>query len=218
VKRKDEVLNLLTPSHWRRWATSPLGLLRKRVDRVGARVVARLELWLVRHSIGALRISMGAVFFGFGVLKFFPDVSPAQRLTTEIMNMLSFGLVPASVSIVLVASLECAIGLCLLTGRWLRIGVWLLGLEVVGILLPLVLVPGELFSGPSHAPNLKGQYVLKDVVLAGAAMVIAATMRGGHLVEGSAARSAQREDKPHEDRARALAGRQERSAGASRAA
>jgi len=208
MKPKHELLNLLTPSRWRRWAPPPLGLLRKRVDRVGARALARLELWLVRHSIGALRISMGAVFFGFGVIKFFPGMSPAQSLATETVKMLSFGLVPASVSIVLVASLECAIGLCLLTGRWLRIGVWLLGLQVIGILLPLVLVPGELFTGPSHAPNLKGQYVLKDVVLVAAAMVIAATLRGGRLVEGSAARRAQREDKPRVDRAQAHSGSQ----------
>lgn len=33
---------------------------------------------LVRHSLTALRLAIGAVFLGFGVLKFFPGVSPRR--------------------------------------------------------------------------------------------------------------------------------------------
>jgi putative oxidoreductase len=145
------------------------------------RVDASINRWLVRYSIRLLRVSLGAVFLGFGVLKFFPNVSPAQSITTQTLAVMSFGLVPASVSLIFVASLECAIGLCFLTGKFLRIAVWLLLLELIGILSPLVLLPQELFTGPFHAPNLLGQYVLKDVILAGAGMVIAATLRKAPL-------------------------------------
>ena len=41
---------------------------------------AAIHRWLMRYSIIALRISMGAVYFGFGILKYFPGVSPAQDL------------------------------------------------------------------------------------------------------------------------------------------
>ena len=55
----------------------------------------------------------------------------------------------------------------------------------VGILSPLVLLPERLFAGPYGAPTLEGQYVLKDVILVAAGMVIAAvTFRGGRLVRG----------------------------------
>lgn len=145
------------------------------------RVDASLNRWLVRHSIAVLRISLGAVFLGFGVLKFFPHVSPAQSIATQTVEMIDFGFVPASIFIVLIATLECAIGLCFITGKFLRIAVWLLLFELIGILSPLVLLPSELFTGPFHAPNLLGQYVLKDVVLAGAGMVITATLRRGGL-------------------------------------
>ncbi|MBV8822198.1 MAG: DoxX family protein [Ktedonobacteraceae bacterium] len=145
------------------------------------KIDASINRWLVRYSVILLRISMGAVFFGFGVLKFFPNVSPAQSIATHTLSVMSFGLLPASVSIVFVASLECAIGLCFLTGKFLRIAVWLLLFELIGILSPLVLLPGELFTGPFHAPNLLGQYVLKDVILAGAGMVIAANLRKASL-------------------------------------
>ena len=96
---------------------------------------------------------------------------------------MSFGLVPGGVSIVGIATLECFIGLCFLAGKWMRLAVWLLALELIGILSPIVLLPGRLFSGPHHAPTLEGQYVIKDVVLAAAAMVIAAgSFRGGRLI------------------------------------
>ncbi len=67
----------------------------------------------------------------------------------------------------------------------MRLAIWLLGIEFIGILAPLALLPARLFAGPYDAPTLEGQYVLKDVILAGAGMVIAAaTFRGGRLVRG----------------------------------
>jgi putative oxidoreductase len=138
---------------------------------------------LVEHSIGLLRVAVGAVFLGFGVLKYFPGVSPAQNLSEATTHLLLLGLVPGGVALVGIATLECFIGLCLLANRWMRLAVWLLAIEFVGILAPLVLLPGRLFSGPHNAPTLEGQYVLKDLILVAAALVIAAgTFRGGQLV------------------------------------
>lgn len=137
----------------------------------------------VAHSVAVLRVAVGLVFFGFGVLKYFPGVSPAQSITEATTHILFFGLIPGRVSMVIVATLECVIGLSLIAGRPMRVAIWLLATEFVGILSPLVLLPARLFSGPDHAPTLEGQYVLKDIILVGAAMVIAAaTFRGGRLV------------------------------------
>jgi len=142
-----------------------------------------LHRQLVRHSVAALRLAVGAVFLTFGALKFLPNVSPAQDLATTTTDVLSFGLVPASIALVAIAALECFIGVCFLLNRWMRLAIWLLAVQLVGILAPLVLLTGRLFAGPNGAPTLEGQYVLKDVVLVGAAMVIAAgTFRGGHMV------------------------------------
>jgi len=139
----------------------------------------------VAHSVAVLRVAIGAVFLGFGVLKYFPGVSPAQGLAQATTHILFVGLVPGQVAIVGIATLECFIGAALIAGRPMRLALWLLAAEFVGILSPLVLLTGRLFSGPHHAPTLEGQYVLKDVILVGAAMVIAAaTFRGGRLVRG----------------------------------
>jgi putative oxidoreductase len=138
---------------------------------------------LVRHGIAALRITVGAVFLGFGVLKYFPGVSPAEGLAAKTTELLTFGVVPWRAGLVAVATLECFIGICLLANRWMRLTAWLLAAELVGILAPVVLLTGRLFSGPHHAPTLEGQYVLKDIILVAAGMVIAAgTFRGGRLV------------------------------------
>lgn len=142
-----------------------------------------LHAVLVRHSVTALRIAVGAVFLGFGVLKFFPGVSPAQGLAIKTIDLLTFGLLPWRVGIVGIATLECFIGICLLANRWMRLAAWLLAIELVGILAPIFLLTGRLFSGPHHAPTLEGQYVLKDVILVAAGMVIVAgTFRGGRMV------------------------------------
>lgn len=148
------------------------------------RADVRLTHWLVRHSVALLRIALGGVFLGFGLLKFLPGLSPAEDLAVRTMGVLTFGLVPVSAARVLLAVLECTIGLCFVTGKFLLIGVWILGLQLLGALSPLLLFTGEMFSGTHHAPSLEGQYVIKDVVLASAGLVLAATLRGGRLVTG----------------------------------
>ncbi len=143
---------------------------------------------LVLHSIAALRIAVGMIFLGFGVLKFFPGVSPAEDITKATTHILFLGLVPGGVAMVMIATLECVIGICLLANRGMRLAIWLLAIEFVGILSPVVLLPGRLFAGPHHAPTLEGQYVLKDIILVAAALVIAAgCFRGGRLVRGDLA-------------------------------
>lgn len=145
---------------------------------------------LVAHSIAALRIAVGLIFLGFGVLKFFPGVSPAEDITRATTHILFLGLVPGGVAMVMIATLECVIGICLLANRGMRLAIWLLAIEFVGILSPLVLLPGRLFAGPHHAPTLEGQYVLKDIILVAAALVIAAgSFRGGRMVRGDLAPS-----------------------------
>jgi uncharacterized membrane protein YphA (DoxX/SURF4 family) len=142
----------------------------------------------MRYSITALRISLGAVLLGFGILKYFPGVSPAEGIVLATTHLLSLGLVPAvvpsGVAVALVGTLECAIGVLLLSGRWLRLAMVLLPIQLAGIISPAVLLPGRLFAGPHHMPTLEGQYVLKDVILVAAAMVIATTVRGGALADG----------------------------------
>lgn len=148
-------------------------------------VESACERWLIAYSIAILRVSVGAVFLAFGVLKFFPGVSPAQGLVERTTDILTFGLVPGAVALVLVATLESVIGLLLISGRGMRGAIYLLSVQLVGILSPLVLLPGRMFHGPHGAPTLEGQYVLKDIIIVGAALVLASTLGGARLKRGS---------------------------------
>lgn len=148
---------------------------------------AAAHRWLMSYSITALRISMGAVYFAFGILKYFPGVSPAQDLALATTHLLSFGLVPAvvpeGVTMALIATLECAIGVLLIAGRWLRLAICMLAVQLAGILSPAALLAGRMFAGPHNMPTLEGQYVLKDVILVAAAMVIATTVRSRTITD-----------------------------------
>ncbi|HEY5261122.1 MAG TPA: DoxX family protein [Solirubrobacteraceae bacterium] len=157
----------------------------------------RIHHQLVLHSITALRIAVGAIFLGFGILKYFPGVSPAQSIVEATTHILFLGVIPGDVAIKMIATLECFIGICLLLNRWMRLAVWLLAIEFVGILAPIFLLSGRLFTGPHHAPNLLGQYCLKDIILVTAALVIVAgTFRGGRLVRSDAAPTDHAQDEP----------------------
>ena len=145
--------------------------MREMFDRFD-RLDTSLNRWLVAHSIALLRVSLGLVFLTFGALKFFPGLSPIEGLATRTTTALTFGLVPPSVGLVMIAALEVTIGLCFVTGRYLRVGVCLMGAQLIGSMSPLVLFTGELFSGLLHAPTLVAQYILKDVVLVAVGMVL----------------------------------------------
>ncbi len=121
-------------------------------------------------------------FLAFGLLKFFPGLSQIEDLATRTTEALSFGLVSGREAMVVIATLECLIGLSFITGRFLRVGGWLLGAQMLGAMSPLVLFPGELFPGSLHAPTLAAQYIIKDVVLVVASMVIASSWTSARIV------------------------------------
>jgi uncharacterized membrane protein YphA (DoxX/SURF4 family) len=138
--------------------------------------------WSARYSLPFLRIGMGIVFLWFGALKFFPGLSPAAGLAVHTIDVLTFGLIPGNISLILLATLETAIGLGFLTGRYMRLTLGLLIFQMAGTLAPLALFPGEAFMHFPYAPTLEGQYIIKNLVLIGAGWVIGSTVRGGRIV------------------------------------
>ncbi len=146
------------------------------------RLDTRINRWLVAYSILLLRIGMGIIFLGFGVLKFFPGISPIESLATRTTTVLTLGVFAGHGAMDFVAALECIIGICFISGRFLRVGVWLMAAQMIGAMSPLLIYPGELFPGPLHAPTLAAQYIIKDIVLVAAGMVIASTWTGARIV------------------------------------
>jgi uncharacterized membrane protein YphA (DoxX/SURF4 family) len=146
------------------------------------RIDRQITRWMARYGILLLRISLGLVFLWFGVLKFFPGLSPAQDLATDTIELLTFGLLEPSVSIIILAVWETLIGLGLIFGVFMRGTLLLLFLQMPGTILPVFFFPEEVFTQFPYALTLEGQYIVKNLVLISAGLVLGATVRGGFLV------------------------------------
>jgi uncharacterized membrane protein YphA (DoxX/SURF4 family) len=137
---------------------------------------------MASYGVRLLRISLGIVFLWFGVLKFFPGLSPATDLALRTMDVLTFSRIPHGVAINVLAAWECLIGLGLIFGVALRVTLFLLFVQMLGTITPIFFFPELVFTRVPYAPTLEGQYIIKNMVLISAGIVIGATVRGGRLV------------------------------------
>lgn len=142
----------------------------------------RITHWMARAGIPILRIALGVIFIWFGALKLVPGLSPAEDLVVATVPF-----VPGRLFMPVLAVWEMAIGLGFVTGRALRFTILLLFLQMPGTLSPIFLLPQRVFTAFPYGLTLEGQYIVKNLVLISAALVIGATVRGGRLVEDAAA-------------------------------
>jgi uncharacterized membrane protein YphA (DoxX/SURF4 family) len=153
-----------------------------------------LTEWMARWGVLLLRVSVGVVFLWFGALKFFPAASPAEDLAARTIETLTFGLIQPSLSLPVLAAWEVAIGLGLISGLFMRVTILLLLAQMLGTITPLFLFPAETWTTFPVAPTLEGQYIIKNLVLVSAALVIGSQVRGGRVIaDPEAARAAERQ-------------------------
>jgi hypothetical protein len=69
------------------------------------------------------------------------------------------------------------IGLCLLYRPLIRLGIVLLFVQLPGTFLPIVLLPEVVFTTFPYGLTVEGQYIIKNLVIIGAALVIGGTLR-----------------------------------------
>lgn len=154
----------------------------KEIFRLYHRVDRRLTEWMARHGITLLRWSVGLVFIWFGALKYFPGLSPADELARRTIQEITFGLLPEPLILPVLATWECLIGLGLISGRFLRATLFLLGLQMLGTFTPALLFSREVFARFPFVLTLEGQYIVKNLVIISAGIVIGATVRGGQVI------------------------------------
>ena len=121
---------------------------------------------LNRISLPVLRISLGVIFIWFGALKPLGN-SPANDVITRTVYWFD-----TDIFIPILGVWEIAIGLCLLYAPFIRAGLFLLALQMPGTFLPLVLLPEVCFVNFPFDLTLEGQYIIKNLVLIGAAIVV----------------------------------------------
>jgi len=137
--------------------------------------------WMERHGYRFLRIAMGIVFIWFAVLKPL-GLSPAEGLVAR-----ATAWIPVPGFLYILTAWEITIGVCFLFKRLNRWGVVLLLLHMPGTLLPLITLPRETFVQFPFVLTLEGQYIIKNLVLIAAGIVL-----GGKIQHrlGTAARAA----------------------------
>src|SRR3954452_23917417 len=100
------------------------------VPRAIESIDARITATLARIGIPVIRVALGIVFLWFGVLKFFPNLSPAETLAARTIQLLSFGFVQPAVSLPVLAAWESIIGIGLIVNRGMRIVLLLLAVHM----------------------------------------------------------------------------------------
>jgi uncharacterized membrane protein YphA (DoxX/SURF4 family) len=125
-----------------------------------------------RNALSLLRISIGIIYLWFGVLKFFHGYSPAEDLAINTVNKLTFGLIPEPLNIILLAGWECALGILLISGKWLRTALVLLFIHMACTFTPLLFFPSVSFKYAPYGFTLVGQYIMKNIIIICAALII----------------------------------------------
>lgn len=140
---------------------------RKSFDRVDPLIVG----WMSARGYVFLRYSLAVVFVWFGALKF-TGISPANELVARTVYWFD-----PEIFIPVLGWWEVAIGVCMLVRPLIRLAILLLFVQMPGTMLPLILLPDVCFTQFPFGLTLEGQYIIKNLVLISAALVIGGTVR-----------------------------------------
>jgi len=147
------------------------------VDRVDHHVLPFLRRW----SIPALRVSLGIVFVWFGVLKV-ADITPVADLVGDTVYW-----VDPDWFVPVLGVVEVIVGIGLIFNIGLRIVLGLFVLQMVGTFLVLIIQPDVAFvDGNPFKLSVEGEFVVKNLVLLSAGLVVASTIPERASVESGA--------------------------------
>lgn len=136
----------------------------------------RVSQTMARLGVPALRVSLAIIFIWFGLLKPL-GLSPAASLVEATVGWMPLFTPAEWVSVI--GWWEVAIGVTFLYRPALRLAIALLFLQMGGTFLPLVLLPDVTFQAGRYllAPTLEGQYIIKNLLILSAALVVGGTVR-----------------------------------------
>ncbi|MBP6469010.1 MAG: DoxX family membrane protein [Chloroflexi bacterium] len=136
-----------------------------------------ITYWMARYGMVIMRVGLGIIFFWFGALKLVPGLSPAEDL---VRNTIYF--IDPDIFLPILAVWEMAIGIGLIFGLFMRLTLLLLFLQMPGTAMPIFVLPEVVWTSFPFGLTIEGQYIIKNLALIGAALVLGGTVRGGRLV------------------------------------
>lgn len=127
---------------------------------------------IYNNSTRLLRWAIGINYFWFGMLKFFDGMSPAEVLAKDTIRILTFGIIPDHVNLLMLAIWEVAIGLIFLSGFFVRLGAKASIVHMIFTFMPLFFFPEVSFSHAPYGFTIVGQYIVKNLVFLAALCII----------------------------------------------
>jgi len=124
------------------------------------------------RNIDIMLVSIGVVYLWFGILKFFPSMSPAEELAKNTINKLTFELIPSQISFYTLAIWETSVGIMLILGIFKRYALFLALVHMFFTFTPLILFPEISFKYLPFSFTIIGQYILKNIIIVSAILVL----------------------------------------------
>lgn len=119
-----------------------------------------------------LSLAIGIVYVWFGLLKFFPEASPAETIAKNTVYLLTFKTIPVKISYFILAVWESGLGLLFIANCCIRFSIRLALIHMVCTFLPFLLFPDETFTQHIWTFTLLGQYIMKNLIIIGALWVL----------------------------------------------
>ena len=138
------------------------------IDRLDDSITAFLRRW----SVTLLRVSIAVVFVWFGALKVF-GVTPVTDLVANTVYW-----VDSDWFVPVLGLFEITVGLLLLARRALRVTLGLFAAQMAGTFMVMIVQPEVAFQdGNPLLLTVEGEFVIKNLVLLTAGMVVGTTVR-----------------------------------------
>ena len=128
--------------------------------------------FMSKWGITFLRYSLGLIYIWFGILKPF-GLSPAQELVENTVYWFD----DPKIFVPILGWWEVVIGLTMCIKPLIRVSIFLLFIQMPGTFLPLILLPEVCFSNFPLGLTLEGQYIIKNLIIISAALVVGSTVR-----------------------------------------
>lgn len=108
----------------------------------------------------------------FGVLKFFPNYSPAEEVAVETIDHMTFQIFTPRTELIMLAVWETGLGLLLIFCIKKKF-IYLMGiLHMICTFVPLFIMSDQCFNNHFYSLSLLGQYIFKNIVILVAFLIL----------------------------------------------
>lgn len=135
--------------------------------------------FMERYGVTLLRLSLAVVFIWFGMLKVVGKTPVAELVASTVYFL------PAHIFVPVLGVWETVIGLGLLLRVAMRFTLFLLFAQMAGTFLVLIVHPERAFLGNPLLLSMEGEFVIKNLVLVSAGLVIGGTVRRRQNASGA---------------------------------